>query len=125
MRTDAPLPRILPYRSVEGHESQALSTLDLTATTVDVIMVEGKEYVWDLLVRQHGYRYLGVVDTDGVFVRRGFQLGIERSGSAISVDADGLIRAPKKCVVNCKVCGKEIPRAHCVCPSRHATASAL
>ena len=103
---------------VEGHELQALSTLDLATTLVDVIMVEGKEHIWDLLVNRHGYRYLGVVDTDGVFVRRGFKLGIERAGGTLTADASGMISQPRRCVVNCKVCGKEVPRSHCVCPGR-------
>ena len=40
------------------------------------------------------------------------------SGGTLTADASGMISQPRRCVVNCKVCGKEVPRSHCVCPGR-------
>ena len=88
---------------LEGHELPALSSVDFTKTTIDIIMCEDKT-VWraspdgpggarsvsELLVTRLNYtklvRVLKAPDgdrgfqNDDVYLRPGFQLGIERSG---------------------------------------------
>ena len=91
---------------VEGHELSALQSLDFARTTVDIIMVEtlsskAAAAVDRLLVDTHGYRKLtGVLlkrageqgGGDPVYLRRGFQLMIERerNGGSSRHDHAGL-----------------------------------
>ena len=61
---------------VEGHEMEALSTLDLTQVTVDIIIAESGEQLWakhpDLRRThvKHGVGEYGLA-LDTVFLRRG------------------------------------------------------
>ena len=88
---------------LEGHELPALLSLDFAMATVDIIMVEdasvwrsspegpgGARSVSELLVRRHNYSKLTKVlkardgdvhfQSDHVYLRPGFKLGIEHTG---------------------------------------------
>ena len=89
---------------IEGHEVQALSSLNFSRVKIDIIISENEE-VSRMLFSQ-GYRkqktsrFFG----DSVFLRGGFKLAIERSGN-YAVDWLGKLRCnDRKCDQQSKSC---------------------
>ena len=74
---------------IEGHEAEALKTLDLNKITVDIIIAEkggdlAKAY--PALIKKHQYVNHGKkfnLGGDYIFLRKGFKLGIEQHGGSI------------------------------------------
>ena len=72
---------------IEGHEAQALKTVNFSAVTIDIITAEGPEVLlkkFPDLLNTHINRGLGLLNAqDAIFTRKGFRFGIEVNGGQV------------------------------------------